>query len=159
MKFSTRQDIEAPIEYVFERATDFANFERQAMRRGIEVGRPDNLSETGVGMKWDAVFQFRNKSRAIHVEVVEYNEPENVLLKSESGGVMADLSVEFLPLSKGRTRVRVGLELSPKTISARLLIQSLKFAKNNLGKRFEKRVRKFGLETEECFRKEKRALV
>ena len=148
MKFSTRQDIAAPIDYVFGRTADFEAIERQAMRRGIAVDRADNLDCTGLGMRWDVVFPYRGKSRNIKGELTEYDMPNSYLIQSVSGGVEADFDVEFLPLSRCRTRVIVGLQLSPKTLSARLLLQSLKLAKNSLDERFAKRIAQFASEVQ-----------
>ena len=144
MKFSTRQDIEAPIEFVFLRATDFGAYERQALRRGVDIGRDDLLEAVEPGMRWKAKFPFRGKTRVLNSELTKFDEPNSFLIQSVSGGVEADFDIEFLPLSRNRTRVKVGLELSPKTLKARLLVQSLKFAKKSLDKQFEKRVALFG---------------
>jgi len=140
MKFSTRQDIEAPIDYVFGRTTDFEAIERQALRRGIEVDRADTLDGTGRGMRWNVEFPYRGKSRKIKGELTEYDAPNSYLIQSVSGGVEADFDMEFLPLSRNRTRMIVGLQLSPKSLSARLLVQSLKLAKKSLDERFAKRI-------------------
>ena len=56
MKFSTKEDIDAPIDAVFEMLCEFDQFERAAMRRGAEVQRVDQLAEPGVGMLWEAAF-------------------------------------------------------------------------------------------------------
>ncbi|MEE9428201.1 MAG: SRPBCC family protein [Paracoccaceae bacterium] len=143
MKFSTRQDIEAPIEFVFDRTADFDALERQALRRGIEVDRADNLNCNGCGMQWNVRFPFRGKSRKAKGELTEYDVPNSYLIQSVSGGVEADFDVEFLPLSRGRTRVIVGLQLSPKSLSAKLLVQSLKLVKSSLDERFANRIKQF----------------
>lgn len=151
MKFSTRQDIEAPIDFVFQRASDFVSFERQALRRGIDIERADERSDKGVGMRWSAGFSFRGKQRRVHAELSEYDTPNMLLIQSVSGGIEADFEVEFMPLSRNRTRVKVGLQLAPKTLSSRLLIQSLKFAKNNLNARFGARIEQFGSDVEDKY--------
>ena len=151
MKFSTRQDIEAPIEFVFLRATDFASFERQALRRGVEIERVDENEETCVGLQWSARFSFRGKPRRVQAELTDYEEPHRLFFQSVSGGVEANMEVELLPLSRQRTRVRLGLTLMPRTLPARLLVQSLKFAKNNLDDRFAKRVKLFGRDVEDRY--------
>jgi len=51
MIFETKEDINAPIEQVFPHISDFADFERSALRRGAEVARLDNLRTAGPGMK------------------------------------------------------------------------------------------------------------
>ena len=151
MKFSTRQDIEAPIDFAFRRAADFAGFQTQAMRRGIEVARVDRLDETAAGLRWDAAFTFRGKVRKIDAELTKFDPPNAYLIRSTSGGVEADLTVEFIALSRKRTRVIVGLDMRPRTLSARLLIQSLKFAKANLYSRFEARVGRFAKDIEDQY--------
>ena len=57
----------------------------------------------------------------------------------------------FIALSRKRTRVIVGLDMRPRTLSARLLIQSLKFAKANLYSRFEARVGRFAKDIEDQY--------
>jgi len=140
MKFSTRQDIDAPIEFAFAHATDFVSLEMQALRRGIEVARLDDLPDNVPGLRWSAALPFRGKIRKLRAELATYAAPDSFSIQSVSGGIEADFDVEFLSLSREQTRVKVGLELSPKTLSARLMIQSLKFAKARLDTRFASRV-------------------
>lgn len=151
MKFSTRQDIEAPVDFVFCRASDFAAFERQALRRGIQIARIGDVPDNRPGLRWDAVFSFRGKPRKVRAELARYDDPTAYQIQSVSGGVDADLTIDFVALSRGKTRIIVGLDLRPTTLSARLLIQSLKLAKANLYSRFDARVERFGRDIEEQY--------
>jgi hypothetical protein len=48
--------------------------------------------------------------------------------------------VELVALSPKTTRVSVAVDITAKSLSARLLLQSLKLAKGNLNRRFARRV-------------------
>ncbi len=148
MKFSTRQDIEAPIDVVFAEATDFVRFERQARRRGVQVNRLDRLGETAPGMCWSIIFPYRGKERRLQAELGVLRGPEHARVVSASSGIDAVLDMELLALSQARTRLKIGLELSPRSLQARLLIQSLKFAKGNLDRKFAERVATFARDVE-----------
>ena len=143
MRFSSKEDIEAPIDAVFAAATDFEGFERQAMRRGAEVSRTDTLGAVGVGAEWNASFVFRGKERKLKAKITGFDVPNGYEAKTRVGGLEGDVAVELLALSPGRTRLQVSLELQPQTLSARLLVQSLKFAKGNLNRRFATRMASF----------------
>lgn len=142
MKFSTRQDIEAPAHFVFAQLTDFQSIEKQALRRGIEVKRKDDSQVNGVGAAWEAKVPFRGKWRDLHAEISQYEAPEELVAQARSGGLDMTISMELVPLSPKRTRLIVGFDVRPKTISARILVQSVKFAKTSLQRRFDKRVLK-----------------
>ena len=58
-----------------------------------------------------------------------------------------------MPLSQNRTRIAIPVEMSPKSLSARLFLQSLKLAKSNLTRRFKLRVTEFAEEVEDRYRK------
>ncbi|MEM1301001.1 MAG: SRPBCC family protein [Pseudomonadota bacterium] len=137
MKFSTREDVEVPIEAVFQALADFESFERRALRRGAEVERTDGLTEPGVGMAWTVGFKFRGRDRTLLPRVTRYDVPNLMEVISTSGGLDVVLAVELVDLSPARTRMSVGLEMKPNTLSARLLVQSMKLAKANLTKRFK----------------------
>jgi len=153
MKFSTKEDIEAPIDYVFERVTDFQSFERSALRRGAEVQRADTLIAPGVGMAWDAVFQMRGKSRQVQIELSELDAPNSMVISSRSAAMGGYLAVELVALSRGRTRMSVDIELKPKNLSSRLLVQSLKLARSNLTKRYKLRVAGFARDLEDRYKR------
>ncbi|MGJ8583889.1 MAG: SRPBCC family protein [Marinosulfonomonas sp.] len=151
MKFSKQQDIEAPIDYVFERATDFRAFERQALRRGIEIARIDDLGQDAVGLRWKAAFAYRGKRRDVDAELIQLDAPNQFLIQSDSGGISSEFGVEFMPMSANRTRLKIGLQMVPKTLPARLMVQSLKFAKSSLDLRFARRVEQFGTELQDRY--------
>jgi hypothetical protein len=149
MKFSSREDIEAPIEEVFLALCDFEGFERQAMRRGAEVQRTDTLGAPGVGMSWNASFTMRGRLRKLKLELIRYDVPNEMVFAATSPNMDGLFSVELMALSRSRTRMAIALELTPLNLSARLLVQSLKLAKNSLTKRFKLRVADYAKSLEE----------
>lgn len=140
MKLSTNEDINAPVEAVFDMFCDFEVFERAAVKRGAQVRRADSMTTPGPGMMWHAAFDLRGKRRQIEVEMVIFDRPSEILLESTSPGLLGTTTFEMTALSRDRTRVRVSLEIKPLTLSTRLLVQSLKLAKNSLTRKFKLRV-------------------
>jgi hypothetical protein len=58
---------------------------------------------------------------------------------------------ELVALSRGRTRMTVTLVLQPRTLAARLMMQSLRLARNNLTKRFKVRLGEYAAEVEDRY--------
>ncbi|MFK7940783.1 MAG: SRPBCC family protein [Roseovarius sp.] len=154
MQFSAKEDIEAPIDFVFEQLSDFQSFERSALRRGAEVQRSDGKRNVGIGMAWDASFKLRGRRRDIKLELTEYDPPNTMVLTSRSPNMAGDMSIDLVALSRGRTRMSLEIDMKPKTLSARLLVQSLKLARNSLNKRFRKRVAEYAEELEDRHKKQ-----
>ena len=143
MKFSSEEDIETPIDRVFEQLTNFEMFERTAIRRGVEIERERGIAQPVVGMAWKARFEMRGRSREARVELTHLDRPNTMRFDAIGKGVDGSFFIDLLPLSPRSTRMSVVLDIEPKTLSARLLIQSMKLAKTNLTKRFRKKVREF----------------
>lgn len=149
MQFASKEDIEAPIGDVFTMLSEFESFERSAIRRGIEVQRQDPDKAPGVGMRWHARFVLRGKPRELDLELVQYDRPNTMRFEAASPGIDGQMTLDLVPLSQRRTRMAVVLEIKPKTLSARLLVQSLKLARNNLNKRFKLRVASYAKDLED----------
>ena len=143
MKFSTREDIDAPIEEVFQAVSDFDAFERRMLRRGVDIRRDESIPIDQVGASWKAHFSWRGRAYDVDASLAEVSPGEGYVIESRSNGVECLGGVELVALSKTRTRLFVSLDLKPKTLSARLLVQSLKLAKGNLNRRFKARVHEF----------------
>lgn len=149
MKFSKREDIEAPLDVVFRAISDFTAFERAAMRRGVEVARRDDLAQPGVGMAWDVRALVRGRQRDISIRIASWTPETGLALNADSSGMLVTMTVDLVALSRNRTRMQVGLDLRAVTMTSKLLVQSLKLAKASLDKRFARRVADFGSEIED----------
>ncbi len=151
MELTVREDIDVPIEQAFKMISDFEIFERAALRRGAEVERLDDLLRPGVGAKWRVNIAFRGKSRLINLAVTEFNRPTEVQIHAEVQGVRSDTRVELVALSRTCTRLNVWMGLKAKSLTARLLLRSLKLARSTLTQRLEQRVSSLGRDMEERF--------
>ena len=140
MKFSTREDVDAPIADVFKALCDFDAFERAAMRRGAEVNRKVEPEGSGLGAKWDVAFVMRGKAREITLEVTDAREPEFLTVSMTSKSFLGSLGVELIALSRSKTRMVIGFEVRPQNLSARVLVQSAKLTKPKLDAKFRDRV-------------------
>ena len=151
MKFSTREDVEAPVDYVFGQVSDFGAFERQALRRGADVRRLDS-GPFVKGSAWDVAFKFRGKDRRLRGTLSILDAPNMIQIDITSPNFEGVTLVELVPLSPHRTRIVVSIEIGAKTLAARLMLQSLKLAKSNLTNRFKKRVGDFAMDIEDRFK-------
>ncbi|MFZ5965311.1 SRPBCC family protein [Thalassococcus sp. BH17M4-6] len=149
MEFTTKEDIEAPVDRVFAALSDFDAIERSVLRRGVDVRRIDQLQGPCEGMHWKAAFRFRGKMRDADVTLTRYDPPNSMEFNTLSGGLETRTVVDCVALSRSRTRVSLVATLQPKTLSARLLVQSLKLAKGNLNKKFRVRAADYAKDLED----------
>ncbi|WP_224824844.1 SRPBCC family protein [Cognatishimia sp. MH4019] len=151
MQFKASEDIEVPIDFVFEQLSDFERFERTALRRGADVVRTDALKQPGVGMGWQAQFVFRGKAREMRGSLSEYDPPNRLKFDARVGGLEVVMAIDLVALSRARTRVMVVSDLKPHNIPARLLYQSIKLVKTNMMRRMNTRLADYAEELEDRY--------
>ena len=153
MKFSTKVDIEAPIDDVFAALTDFDGFERAALRRGADVVRMGQPRPNGVDQVWRVTFAYRGKLRQLTARLVALDRPNALRFQGTAKSLDGQMLVDLVALSRRQTRVTVTLDIAPKTLPARIFVQSLVFARSRINERFAKRVRTFAQQIEDKLRK------
>ncbi|MBV1863751.1 MAG: SRPBCC family protein [Rhodobacteraceae bacterium] len=140
MHFTSVQDINAPLEYVFKQISDFDSYEAYAMRIGANVERRDQLVQKQAGMCWHFDGELRGKNRQIDIELHEYTPTKQIKLGFETAGLDAVATIEVIALTVKQTRMKVTVDMKARSISARLVMQSAKLAKNSLNRKFNHKV-------------------
>ena len=157
MRFASKQDIEAPIDAVFKILSDFDSWERAIMRRGVEVDRKDKLPQTGPGMRWRARFDYRGKRRDLEAELVQIESPTLMRFATVSQALEGVISIELLELGAKRTRLHTAIDVTPRSLTARLFLQSLRLARAKLDRKFDQRVAHLAGDIEMRYRNLRRA--
>jgi hypothetical protein len=62
-------------------------------------------------------------------------------------------TIDLLDLAANRTRIEVHLVAKPKTLAARIYVQTLKLARKKLESSFAKRVAQFAVDLEDRYRR------
>lgn len=150
MIYTAREDIEAPIDFVFAQLTDFPAMERLALRRGIEVTRADTAGASG--LRWFARFPFRGKTRDATIEIVSQDQPSHLAVHGQSPSYKVDGQFDLLQLSPRRTRLQLSIDIRARTVAARLMIQSMKLARGKIARRLAGRLHDYALEIEGRYR-------
>ncbi|MBZ4024053.1 hypothetical protein CKO11_16510 [Rhodobacter sp. TJ_12] len=148
MKFSNRVDVAMAAEPLFDQLTDIAAIERAAMRKGVTMRRLDTLQGLGAGMSWDVGFMLRGRERQMIVDVTRFDRHAGIDYAGTSPSFQLTLTLEFTELAPGRTRLATALEVRPRTLGARLLLQSARLGRTNLDRRYDERIKAFLRELE-----------
>ncbi len=149
MKLTAKTDIEAPASFVYASLNDHAMWEREMTRRGAEIDRPADMPLAGVGAGWQLRVPFRGKVRKLLLRI-EALDPDTRIVISVEGQAIDGSSVwEMLPMSPRRTRLRLAVEVRPKTLAARLFLNTLRLAKGRVQLRLEKRLKQMAARIEE----------
>ncbi len=152
MNLSARYDIEAPVDFVYRELTDFDAWERMARRRDAEVTRQTDLKAPPPGLAWQVSFRFRGKTRNARLHLSALTPTRHLAVGADSKVVSGNLTFDLLDLAASRTRVEVRMEVRPKTLAARIYLQTLKLARKKLDAGFAQRVAQFAVEMEDRYR-------
>lgn len=139
MKFSARQDLDVPVEALFDRLTDADFIQRSALHRGVRLERKGAGPVIAQGDGWASDVTFRGKKRRIEAEMTEVARPEGLTIAARVGGIEAMTVLDFIALSPEKTRTMIALTLKPKTLTARLLLQAMRLTKGASDRRFKTR--------------------
>jgi carbon monoxide dehydrogenase subunit G len=151
MKLSGRTDIGAPVAFVFAALSDFEAWERAAMRRGADIHRTDKLRAPGAGMTWQARFAWRGRERQLQVRLTKLQPTLQLTLDFDGPSVEGNLNIELVELSAKRTRMLMQVDLKPRTLAARLFIQSMKLAKGRVQRKYDARLQSVARDIEARF--------
>lgn len=157
MKLTSRQDIEAPVAFVFDALKDFEAWERAALRRGADVARTDTSNSIVPGISWMIKFAYRGKQRRVALRLANLERPTMMEFSGVGTSLDGVVALNLIELASRRTRLSVKLEMRPRTIVARLLLQSMRFANTRLNRRFADRVGQLCLEIESRYRQSRRS--
>ncbi|MCF2871110.1 SRPBCC family protein [Octadecabacter sp. G9-8] len=152
MELTAREDIEAPIDFVFDQVTDFATFERSIMRRGGDVERMSASDAAEVGTKWRVNFRMRGKERTVRAQIVQVDTPNGLSIDVNSVSADGTMVIELVALSRARTRLIITAEAGAKTIPAKLFFQSLRFARGKTEARFKTMLTNFAEDIDKKYR-------
>ncbi|NAZ35640.1 SRPBCC family protein [Rubellimicrobium sp. CFH 75288] len=135
MDITVQEDVGLAAADLFERITDTATFERQALRRGAELRRLDRQPRPGPGAAWHVTVPFRGRRREMQIEISRMESPSLAEALIRGGGMEGVLRAECVALSRTTTRLTVHLHLEGRTLPARLLVQSFRLARASLERR------------------------
>ena len=152
MKLVTRQDIEAPVDFVHAQIADFEMWERAALRRGAEVMRDDPDRAPGPGTWWDTKFRFRGRERQVRITLQRHDPGQHLAFGAVGPSAEAAMTLDLVELGTRRTRVVVTVQITARTLPARLFLQGLRLAGKRVQQRFDGRVAKFAAEIEARYR-------
>lgn len=140
MKFSTRQDTDLSNEALFQSISDFGRIERLLVRRGALVRRTDTLTQTGAGMGWQVGFDWRGKRRDVTLELARYEPPGVIGITGQSDLFLLDLHMTVVALTPTKSRLIFEVDVQPRGMKARLLLQTAKLGKAQLDRKFALRI-------------------
>ncbi|MEM8850536.1 MAG: SRPBCC family protein [Pseudomonadota bacterium] len=142
MKFVAVEDVATPIEHVWSRVSDTEMFERRIASR---VGQVDRVppGPAGAGTRWSGTAEIMGKKRQVKVTLDRMDAPGEMALTAGTDGMVVTILVELDAQAPTRTRLTVTTEAKARTMTARLMLQSAKLARQTLAKRYKGRVADF----------------
>jgi hypothetical protein len=140
MHFASEDTIRAPAAFIFGQMADLGYLESVLTERGAEVTRLDMLEQPGIGVLWEIRFALRGRRRKIDLKITDFVEPKLMQFTGLSEGIFMVFRAALEPVDENRTRLATRLELKPRTLAGRMLLQSARLTKLRLNRGYKQRM-------------------
>lgn len=150
MQFKHSQIIDAPVDYVFARATDFKRFEAQSGTKGFKFARHEK-SPIRIGTRWHITVPFRGRGRKFSAELSEMIPPRTISYKSTSNKYSAALSLKFTPVGAGKCQLNMLVVAQSRSFTTSLVFNSIRLARRRINKRVTTTMEEFAVRISEDY--------
>lgn len=140
MRLAAREDVEAPLAFVFAALADTDHWERAALRRGAEVQRTDRLAGVGPGMAWAVAFVWRGRRRQGTLVLTEFQPDQRLAFRATGEMLEATAAFDLIEMGPRRTRLVLVAEVKPRTLKGRLYLQGARLARARIETRLAQRM-------------------
>lgn len=140
MRLSARQDVDAPAEAVFAALADTAVWEGLARKRGIRVNRTDPGPALAPGAEWAVDLAWRGRMRHLSLRLADLDASVRIAVEATGESLDGGLAIDLQSMAPHRTRMTVRLDLRPRTLMARLAVQTLRIGRGQAEARFRDRI-------------------
>jgi hypothetical protein len=140
MKLTAKTDLDVPATHVYAILADFPAWEREAARHGIVIERPAGTPLVGAGAEWKIQGMYRGKTRRLTLRIDEMVQDKRLKASVVSAPAEGVAELEVIVLSPRRSRLRIEIEMKPKTLAARLFFNTMRLAKGRVQSRFDGRL-------------------
>lgn len=142
MEFSAEQNVNAPPEFVFARATDIDFFKNLARERGLSMMPTEAFTVIRPGVGWKLIGEARGR-QINHEILVEDYEPEFAFaVSTQHRGIKVFIAVEIEKRGNKKCRLYVDLNATAKGIGAKLALKAAQLTGNKLQQKFRRSVRR-----------------
>jgi uncharacterized protein YndB with AHSA1/START domain len=148
MDFKATEDIDAPRAAVFAALTDFDLIEERLAKKGVNLDRTAAQEGALQGIAWRAEFCLNGKVRSTDVTLRTVEPGERLIFDGAIDGLDTQARIALSDAPGGTTRLAVSAVLKPCTLSARLVVQSLKLARGKVDASFARWVAEYAAELE-----------
>lgn len=138
MKFSTRMDTDLVATELFAAISNFDRFGQIIRRRRAQVEVLDPAL-TG-SLAWDLGFDLRGRRREFRFALSRHDPDEALRLTGVSELFNIEIDLMVVALTRSRSRLICRADVRPRTMKARLVIQTAKLGKAQLDERFAREV-------------------
>ena len=151
MKLTAKADIAAPIDLAFEGLRDPDRLEQTVRARGGSIRR-NPAGPMTKGTQWDARIAFRGASRHVNFIVTRLDAPKAMRFQGNGAAFDITVDVELAVVGASTTLLTVTTQGEPRTLPARIMMQSLKLAHGQMLARYRAQVVDYVAELESDLR-------
>lgn len=139
MKLKTHHDLDVGNHILFAGLANPTRWERAALRKGIEVTRLDAGDGLVPGAAWQIAGMLKGKLRVGHLKLRAIEEAQMMLYDFETPMFLGVFSIRLLEMSARRTRIALEVEVRPRTLAGRIILQGARLGRQKMEKRFHQR--------------------
>ena len=147
MKLTATEDIDLPADRAFALLSDMGYYERQLMRRGIDVTRTAE-GERAEDLRWEVAVLPIPQIETADLWIAELSPPARLAAGARSGGFTLDLQAEVTALSRNSSRLRVSVELHASGLRNTAALAALRLKAPAISKTFSDQVGRIARDAE-----------
>lgn len=135
MKFDYKTTINVPVEFAYARLTDFDKFEKDGFGNMSKFTPVGDIAAPEIGAKWKVRSEFQGRQRSFSLQLRQLLQNESVVLGNGSDKFDVEACFNLEKQDDENTGFMFELNASAKTITGRLIMQTMQLARSRIEKK------------------------